>query len=376
MNKIIYVIIGLSLLSCLNQKNEISDESLQFYSSEGNFLGRHIEEWGSNKLISGVMNESSPSSSINFLEPRTWSNGNGYFSILNNDGEQNSTYIDEREGIVYAHTIHDQENVFAVGVYENKFLFSKFEKNNSNWKSVVEKQWLVEGYTSGVIDLIQKTDENFFVQGRVILPEGKSKIYFATIDQEGNVFNERIHERLTSYFLPKSVDFINNKVKIFIWEQSERNTRIEISEYTINPKTNFVENVEYGSDDQHYVIDAVRTSFGLVMIERNEGEKDLLHLKKKGGQWIEIPLNTEKKKLRDIIGKNNYFIVSATDENSSELEYHALNINSLGDVLSDRIFNNTTSSYILDIEYLGDDKYFTMTSSLLKYKYVLEFRKQ
>ncbi|MBB6458866.1 hypothetical protein [Flammeovirga kamogawensis] len=377
MNKLIILLTSLSLISCLNQKNEVVEESLQFYSSDGNFLGRHIEEWENNRLISGVMNENSSAASIHFLEPRTWINGNGFFSILNEQGEQISSYIDERQGLVYSHAIPDQSNVFGVGTFENKFLFAMFKKEGDNWLIVKEKTWLAAEYTSGVIDLIEKTGDNYFVQGRVELTSGKSKIYFASLNSNGDILWERIHERQSSYVLPKSIDYRDNKVKIFIWEYANNEARVEIAEYTINPTTGLIENISYGSNDQHYIIDAISTTYGLVMIERNVESKDKLFLLKENNQWIELKFETTKDKLRDIIGKEDYFIVSSIDDSSDELTFHAININANGEILSERMFNNTTSSYILDVAFIKNEElYFTMTSSLLKFKYVIEFRTQ
>ncbi|NME70266.1 hypothetical protein [Flammeovirga aprica] len=375
MQKLYCLVLVLLFSSCLNQKTGERDESLLIFSSEGNYLSKNLENYGNNYLITGVMNEASAVSSIDFLDVNTWKVGQGYIAILNDLGEPIAQYLDERTGSIYASLDYIEDDFYIGGTFEKEFLLIKFLKEGNTFKKVIEKKWTNDFFKEGVINLVKKVGDQIIVVGRGKVNDGSERFYFAALTDEGEIVWENVHNRASQYHLPKDIKEENGQVKVLTWEINEFEGRQEISEYTIDLNIGLVDGINFLSVDGYRFSDAAWLNGGIIGLAKVEEGKDKLF-------WLtdseekEVVFDYQGEELKDLIGKDNYFIVSSPLEGSEEIKYHNITINRSGDVISHVEFINSIESRLIGVEYLADDdQYFTMTSSLLKFKYVLEFRK-
>ncbi|MBB3701404.1 hypothetical protein KMW28_26795 [Flammeovirga yaeyamensis] len=375
MQKLYFLICILLFSSCLNEKTGERNESLLIYSSEGNYLSKSLISQGNEYLIAGVMNEKSSVASINFLDAQTWRNGQAYLASLNDFGETQAIYQDPKSGSIYSSINQSGNDIYVGGTYQNEFLWMKFSKEGNGFTVQQEKLWKNEDFTESIIDLIQKVDDIIVVVGRGRLEDGKEKIYFAGLNTDGEILWEKMNDRSSQYHLPKEIKEYNGKVKVLTWEVRENQTREEVAEYSINPTLGLIESIRYLSTSELHFTDATWLNDGIVGLAKEEEGKDKLYWLT-NSQTKEIAFDYEGNELNYLIGKENYFIASSSLENGTEVKYNTITLNSLGDILSQEEFINSVDSRLIGVEYLsGDDQYFMMTSSLLKFKYVLEFRK-
>ncbi|WP_157491447.1 hypothetical protein [Flammeovirga sp. SJP92] len=376
MQKLHFLILILLFSSCLNEKTGLRDESLQILSSDGNYLAKNLVNYDNDYLITGVRNEKSDVSSINFLDVKTWDEGQGYIAVLNNVGEPIITYTDDSVGSIYSSINYDKDTIYVGGTHDNEFMWLKFLKGESSFNDPLEIKWKNEEFSEGVINLIQKVGDRIIVVGRGSLRSGGEKVYLAGFSTDGELLWEKMNDRLSQYILPKEIKEENGKVKALVWEIKEFETKEEVAEYTIDPELGLIESVNFLSVDDYYFTDATWLYNGIVGLAKSEGKEDKLFWMPSSGEAKEIEYDYGGTELGYLIGKENYFIVTSPLEGDSEIKYHNITINGSGDVLSHEEFINSVDSRLIGVDYLpGDDQYLTLTSSLLKFKYVLEFRK-